>query len=130
MDDLEILHAHLMALERPRLIEAERDRRLAMGFDYDFGDARGVHRIGTTESDMRGWQEVTLWSHAAMALDAPNAPIGILTDTGPVTVTAREWQEILMAATDFRQPIWHASFSIAALNPPPADVAADELWPA
>jgi hypothetical protein len=39
-------------------VVAERARRLALGFLYDFGDARGVHHIGTTLDDMNGWDEV------------------------------------------------------------------------
>lgn len=108
---------------------AERDRRLASGFDYDFGDARGVHRIGTTEADRRGWQEVTDAANAAIALGQPGATFTIVTDTGPAEITAMEWQAILVAATAHRQPIWQASFVIQAMNPIPADYAADERWP-
>ena len=36
-------------------ILSERARRLATGFDYDFGDERGIHHIGTTPEDKRGW---------------------------------------------------------------------------
>ena len=37
---------------KPEQVAAERDRRLALGFNYDFGDSRGVHRIGTTLADI------------------------------------------------------------------------------
>lgn len=112
-----------------RDVIAERDRRLALGFDYDFGDARGIHRIGTTTDDRRGWQEVTDASNAAIALGQPYAEFTIVTDTGPAVITAMEWQAILVAATGHRQPIWQASFGIQALDPIPADYAADERWP-
>src|SRR5690606_41968408 len=56
MDDI---HEEIIRAEFPALVVAERDRRLAMGFDYDFQDERGVHRISTTPADMAGWDEVT-----------------------------------------------------------------------
>ena len=108
----------------------ERARRLAAGFDHDFGDSRGVHRIGTTELDMRGWDEVTKVAGAAIALGQTDKSIDIVTDTGPVTVTALEWQELLLAAYDFRQPIWEASFALQVMSPIPADYCEDVRWPA
>lgn len=110
------------------MIVAERTRRLASGFDYNFQDARGAHRIGTSEEDMKGWSEVTMASQAAMALGMQDAPINIVTNTGPVTVTAREWQTILLAATNFRQPIWAASFALQGMSPIPADYTNDSYW--
>lgn len=41
-------------------VVAERERRLALGFDYDVGDGRGVHHIGTTPDDMRKWMDEVL----------------------------------------------------------------------
>ena len=35
----------LVPLIGPAHVEAEQRRRLAAGFDFDFGDARGVHHI-------------------------------------------------------------------------------------
>lgn len=110
------------------MVIAERKRRLALGFAYDFGDARGVHQIGTTEQDMTGWDEVTMASQAAMALGLPTTPLNIVTNTGPVVVTAQEWQLILLAASQFRQPIWAASFALQAAVPIPANYANDEWW--
>lgn len=110
-------------------VAAERDRRLAGGFEFDFEDARGVHRIGTTPQDMQGWAEVTTASQAALALGQPNEPLAIVTDTGPVSITALEWQKILMAATRFRQPIWAAAFALQAMAPIPADFENDGYWP-
>jgi hypothetical protein len=107
----------------------ERSRRLATGFDYHFGDARGVHRIGTTADDMKAWDEVTDAASAAITLGQTDKQIGIVTDTGPATITALEWQEILLAAADFRQPIWAASFTLQAMTPIPADYNADTYWP-
>jgi hypothetical protein len=107
---------------------AERKRRLAAGFDYDFGDARGAHRIGTTEADMIGWDEVSKIALARHALGAAE-PIAIITDTGPAEVAPLEWLSILEAASAFRQPIWAASFALQALEPIPADYADDARWP-
>jgi len=109
-------------------VAVERERRLRAGFDYDFGDARGVHRIGTTEQDMVGWDEVTFVAQAAINAGLPAMEIAIVTDTGPATVTAMEWQSILLAAGAARQPIWAASFYLQALNQIPADYADDARW--
>ena len=109
-------------------VAAERERRLALGFDYDFGDERGVHRIATTDADMRGWDEVTKWAHAAIALGDPDATMHILTETGPCVVTAQEWQSVLMAATAARQPLWAASFVLQAMDPIPSDYTNDAYW--
>jgi hypothetical protein len=109
-------------------IIAERQRRLAQGFDFDFADARGIHRIGTTATDMDGWAEVTQWSNAAINTGAASATMAIVTDTGATTVTAQEWQQILVAAAQFRHPIWMASFALQALQPIPADYANDSYW--
>lgn len=113
----------------PNDVIAERDRRLSVGFDYDFGDERGVHRIGTTPDDRRGWQEVTDAANAAIAIGQPDTEFVIETDTGPATITALEWQSILMAATAHRQPIWKASFDLQKITPIPEDYAADHHWP-
>ena len=111
-------------------VAAERERRLAQGFDYDFGDERGVHRIATTDADMAGWDEVTKWAQAAINLGDASATINVLTETGPCTVTALEWQSILLAATAARQPLWAASFYLQSLDPIPGDYADDVHWPA
>lgn len=104
----------------------ERERRLAAGFHHDFGDARGVHRIGTTASDMAGWDEVTTIATARHA-NGSSVPIMIVIDTGPTQVTPAEWFAILEAAGDFRQPIWLASFALQEMDPIPADYA-DNGW--
>lgn len=114
----------------PDDVIAERERRLALGFDYDFGDERGVHRIGTTPEDMEKWiKEVSPIAQALVNVGQPGGLIGISTDTGPVTVTAGEWQQILLAAGEWRQPIYQASFALQAMDPIPADYADDERWP-
>lgn len=112
----------------PDLVVAERERRLSLGFDYDFGDARGAHHIGTTDADMKGWDEVTMASQAAIALGLPETPISIVTDTGAVNITAQEWQKILLSASQHRQPIWAASFALQAMNPIPVDYNNDIYW--
>lgn len=109
-------------------VAAERERRLALGFDFDFGGERGVHRIATTEADMRGWDEVTKWASAAIALGSSEATIDVLTETGPTTVTAAEWQQVLLAATAARQPLWAASLYLQSLDPIPSDYTADAYW--
>lgn len=117
--------------DRVEAVGAERARRLALGFDYDFQDARGVHRIGTTERDMDGWNEVTRLKDALLAAGDTTSLINIVTETGPTTVTAPEWNTILLyAASQFRQPLWQASFDLQAMNPIPADYMSDAYWPA
>lgn len=106
----------------------ERARRLSLGFDYDFGDDRGVHRIGTTDQDMAGWDEATKGAQAAINLGLGGMTLGIVTDTGAVSVTAMEWQMVLAAATQARQPIYAASFAIQAMDPIPSDYADDKWW--
>lgn len=108
----------------------ERQRRLALGFNYDFGDERGIHRIGTTDQDMAGWREVTDVASALLNLGQGSAPIQIATDTGTVQITPIEWQQILVAAAIFRQPIWQASFALMYdPNGIPLDYADDSHWP-
>lgn len=111
-------------------IVAERERRLALGFDYDFGDARGVHRIGTTAEDMVGWDEVTKVANAFVLAGLDTQAMTIVTDTGPAQVTAVEWQSVLIAAGTFRQPIWAASFALQAAPEIPDDLENDVYWPA
>ncbi len=111
-------------------VAAERDRRLAAGFHYNFGDSRGTHLIGTTPDDMTKWREVTDAANAAINLNQGSTTIAIVTNTGPCTVTATEWQSILMAAFTFRQPFYAASFTLEATNPIPANYADDSHWPA
>ena len=74
------------------LILAERGRRLAAGFDYAFGDARGTHRIGTTDADRKGWDEVSTYAGALIDSGDVETKINIVTDTGPCQVTAPEWR--------------------------------------
>jgi len=111
-------------------VATERKRRLALGFDYDFADARGVHRIGTTDTDLNGWDEVSQIAQVAINLGQPATEIQIVTDTGPVAVTATEWQSVLLAAGAHRQPLWAASFALQATDPIPADFENDKYWPA
>lgn len=109
------------------MVLAERARRLALGFDYDFGDERGVHRIGTTAADLAGWDEVSKLTGALINLGSA-APVIIVTDTGGVQITPLEWQAILVAAAVFRQPIWAASFALQAMSPIPSDYRDDVYW--
>jgi hypothetical protein len=111
------------------MVEQERDRRLALGFDFDFHDARGVHHIGTSKEDMIGWDEVTTWSQAMINLGNATSTTMIKTDTGLVQIAASEWQQVLAAAAAFRQPIWAASFALKEQSPIPTDFVDDLWWP-
>ena len=112
----------------PEMVQRERARRLAAGFDYTFADARGTHRIGTTAADLVGWDEVTTISNALIATGMGSQIIHVQTDTGPLDLTAIEWQSVLLASAQFRQPIWLASFAILAKAPIPADYASNIHW--
>lgn len=114
---------------RPDDVIAERKRRLALGFEFDFEDARGKHHIGTTKADMEGWDEVTKIAQVLLNGADTSTTIPIITDTGPVEVTAPEWQQILLASAQVRQPIWMASFALQEMDPIPADYADDQWWP-
>lgn len=112
----------------PADVHAERDRRLAAGFSYNFGDERGIHFIRTTPGDMVGWDEVTKFAQALINAGQPSTLITIATGTGATQLTAMEWQGVLIAAAAFRQPIWGASFVLEALDPIPADFREDVYW--
>jgi hypothetical protein len=114
---------------RREAIRQERDARLERGFIYDFGLGRGPHLIGTTPSDMRGWDEVTKLGQAALNIGQPEMAITIKTGTGMVQITAQEWQGVLLAAAAFRQPIFAADFALRAMPEPPEDFADDKYWP-
>lgn len=111
-----------------QVIEDERAKRLAAGFDYNFKDERGVHRIGTTEADERGWDKVTKLASAMILSGNPGGKIQVVTETGPVEVTAVEWQEILIAAGAFQQPIYALSFALQTMTPIPQDVENPSYW--
>lgn len=130
-------HPDVLAFRNPPLpapttdeVIAERGRRLAAGFNHDFGDERGVHHIGTTDADMKGWDEVSTFANALVALGDATTLITIVTSTGPVQITGLEWQQILVSAAEFRQPIWAASFALQAMTSMPADLSDDAYWPA
>jgi len=109
-------------------VAEERDRRLALGFSYNFGDARGMHRIGTTKADLEGWQEVSTYAGALIDSGDLTTQIAIATDTGPCLVTAPEWRAVEIASASFRQPLWAKSFALMALSPIPADYTDDRHW--
>lgn len=111
---------------RVEQVAAERERRLSLGFAYDFGDGRGVHQIGTTPADMVGWNEVSTYAGALLDSGDTTTKIAVVTDTGPVEVTAPEWRAIEIAAAQFRQPIWSRSFVL--MQTLPADYTADAHW--
>jgi hypothetical protein len=112
-------------------VVAERERRLALGFDFDFGDERGIHRIGTSPDDMRKWMdEVTPLAQVYLNGGQPGSEITITTETGVAVITANEWQSILIAAAGYRQPLYAASFALQAMDPIPADYATNPAyWP-
>ena len=107
---------------------AERTRRLALGFDYDFGDARGIHHFETSEEDMKGWDTVDKSANAFVAVGMPDQEINLATGSGAVTITAIEWSSIMVAATIWQQPIWQASFTLQAMDPIPQDYTDDKWW--
>lgn len=107
---------------------AERERRLSLGFEYKFADERGSHHIGTSRQDMEGWTEVTNISNAAIAMNEPNKEIYIATNSGQCIVTAIEWQSILISISEFRQPIWAASFALQEMSPIPHNFRDDKYW--
>ncbi len=109
-------------------VAQERDRRLALGFDYDFGDARGKHRIGTTAEDLAGWDEVSKFAGALIDSGDMERTIDIVTDTGPCRVTAPEWRAIEIAAAEYRQPLWAKSFVLQSAKAIPEDFADDKHW--
>lgn len=112
----------------PDDVWAERDRRLALGFYYDFGDYRGVQKIGTTPSDMVGWSEVTTWANTKHALGEDTAETAIMTDTGVALITPTDWFHILDAAATIRQNIWTRSFILASMSPIPQDYTDGTYW--
>lgn len=113
----------------PSEVAAERDRRLALGFDYNFGDARGTHRIGTTKADLDGWAEVSTYAGALIDSGDLTTTISIATDTGVCAVTAPEWRAVEIASAAFRQPLWAKSFALMAQAPNiPADYTDDSHW--
>lgn len=109
-------------------VQMERARRLALGFAYDFGDARGVHHIGTTPDDMIGWRDVIDYANALIDSGDTTTKIAIVTDTGPAEVTAPEWQAIILVAASVRQNLWAKSFALQAMQPIPGDYADDSYW--
>jgi hypothetical protein len=112
----------------PEDVQAERARRLALGFSYDFEDARGVHQIGTTPADMVGWRDVIDLANALIDLGDTTTTISIVTDTGPTQVTAPEWQAVMLRAAEVRQVLWASSFALQAMDPIPEDYDADGYW--
>ncbi|GAB5503417.1 hypothetical protein [Pyruvatibacter sp.] len=110
-------------------LQEERNRRLEAGFPFDFGDERGVHTIGTTPSDMEGWDEVSKYTEALRAQGQGTTVINVVTNTGPASVAASEWPLVLIAAGEFRQPIWAAYFALLYQSPIPADFTSDIHWP-
>jgi len=110
-------------------IAVERNKRLAGGFLYDFGDARGSHHIATSKEDLENWNEVTQIANALIMSGHPDTPIGIMTDTGATEVTAMEWQSILIKAGQVRQPVFAASFALQAMSPIPFDYTDEKYWP-
>lgn len=110
-------------------VVAERNRRLALGFYYDFDDERGEHFFATTTEDMVGWDEVSKLANALVMSGVGDTKIQILTGHGATDVTALEWQLILIFAGTVRQPLFAASFVLQAMDPIPSDYMDDEYWP-
>ncbi len=117
-----------------RLVDAEREARLSVGFDFDFGDTRGVHRFGTTGRDRLGWSEVEGMATAAINAGQVSLPIAVRTDTGDLTIAAHEWPAVRLAGAVALQPVWQASWTIkddivSGLLTDPATIATHPAWP-
>ncbi len=107
----------------------ERSRRLALGFDYDFGDDRGTVHFSTADHDMVGWDAVTKLANALIATGSSAQTITIVPETTGITITALEWQAILINGFGVsQQPIWAASFALEAMDPIPTDYTNDSYW--
>lgn len=110
-------------------VVAARELRLETSFLYDFHDVRGAHNFGMTKQDMAGWDEVTKLASALIMSGQPDMMIAIKTNTGPVEVSAIEWQNVLIRAAQVRQPIFAASFALQAMSPIPSDYQDAKYWP-
>jgi len=51
-----------------------------------------------------------------------------VTDTGPASVTAPEWQAIMLAGAADRQVIWAKSFELQTMDPIPENFEDDSFW--
>lgn len=115
-------------------VDKLRDSKLGAGFDFDFGDARGVHRFGTTSRDRRGWDQVKALADAAMQAGFASLEIAVRTDSGDVTIAASEWPQIMLAGAQAFQPTWAASWAIkdeiaAGTITEAAAIDAHQAWP-
>lgn len=127
-EELAALDASRVKIPKAEDVQAERERRLALGFAYDFQDVRGVHQIGTTPADMVGWRDVIDYANALIDTGDTTTQITIVTDTGPTAVTAPEWQAIMLQAAVIRQTIWAGSFALQAMSPIPVNYDDDSYW--
>jgi hypothetical protein len=119
-------------------VDAERDRRLALGFNYTFpplangsADPRGTIRIGTTPSDWSdGWDYVTRFVNAITNLETANeVTINIQPDSGgSVAITPIEWNMILAYAGVIGQSLWDAAGALQAMSPIPTNYTDDQYW--
>lgn len=110
------------------MVQTERSRRLSLGFNYDFGDSRGIVHIGMTAHDMEGWDSVTKLANALIATGNGSQAITIVPEATPISVTALEWMAVLIAAGAAQQPLWQASFVLQAQSPIPDDYTNDSHW--
>lgn len=109
-------------------IDAERDRRLAAGFSYDFAD-EGLHWLATTPADLAGWAAVTAVAQAMMLAGSTDR-IVIRTETGTAHVTAAEWNAAMLHYRQtIEQPVLLAALALKAMNPIPQDAANPAYWP-
>lgn len=127
-EDVDSIRQEINAERRAGVIE-ERSRRLALGFEFDFGDARGVQYIQTRPVDAEGWQQVDRWAAAMSGMGDATSTLLIVTGTGPVNVTAPEWHALVAYGSTVQQPIWQASFALRSMDPVPEDYADDKWWP-
>lgn len=113
------------------MLTSELNRRLGLGFVFDFGDERGIHQFCTAPADIMRWmQEVTPVAQVAMNIGKPERKISIKTETGLVDIAASEWWVILDRAATWRQPLYASYFALKAMSPIPTDYAINPAyWP-
>ena len=110
-------------------VRQEYERRSSLGFEYDWRDDRGVHIMGTSPEDQKGWEKVTKRANALIARGDVDTTIKIHTNSGRIKVTAPEWQAFNLAYTEFEQELFEKFDALVEMSPIPMDFADDKYWP-